>query len=153
MAAASSGSSTSVQTQMTQDSHAEHMNRLKQLIHLVENALVNVLSQTDIALQQNAESGESGKTGDEDPHRLERYLEDFLNVSDQLEDLLESMQAAERMTALSQKYAPKPVSSTRTDISQDTQTYTDYLSIARNQISISNELQDLLADFVKSKLT
>ncbi|XP_031565671.1 uncharacterized protein LOC116300852 [Actinia tenebrosa] len=144
-------SSNTGQAQQNQD--PEHIIKLKQLIHFLETTLMTLMHQADAALQQNMDSVSSGKTADENPHKLESSFEDFMNMCDQLEDLLETMKATERQTVLSMKYTPRSVTNTKMDANQDTQSYSEYLSLVKNQITLSNDLQELLSDFVKSKLT
>ncbi|EDO32077.1 predicted protein [Nematostella vectensis] len=157
--AASGGGGTS-----SQPMESEQITRLKGLLlQYIRPNILSLLNQSDLALQQNvySDTGVPGKSADnpnkepttENPHRLEKTMEDVLNSCDLMEDLLQTMKETEIQTLCSAKYSPRPVTHNKGDTSQETQSYPEYLESISQQIKSRMELQELLSDFVRSKLT
>ena len=67
--------------------------------------------------------------------------------------LQELIEATERQSQLSAKYTPKVVSVCKTDEGVESQTYSEYLSVAKTQVLVAKQLQDLLAEFAKAQLS
>lgn len=123
---------------------AEH---IRKLIKNIKETLANVMKSANVAISQNAEVDLGIKTAEGANNKLEKCLEDFYNACDHLQLYLELMRATQNQTQLSMKYTPKFVSNSRTENSEATQTYTEYLSTVRTQIATARELHSMLSEF------
>ncbi|CAC5381885.1 mediator of RNA polymerase II transcription subunit 29-like [Mytilus californianus] len=124
----------------------------KQLIPQLRESLANLMKIAGQLLHQNATTDDSLKSIEGQQQRLERTLEEFYSICDQLEVNLRLNLESVQQNADSSKFLPLqvnvPKDNNQLPEGQSLQ-YSQYLQITKQQISCAKEVHDLLLKFSK----
>ncbi|XP_029641831.1 mediator of RNA polymerase II transcription subunit 29-like [Octopus sinensis] len=130
----------------------DQISRYKMMLPRLKESLVNLIKLASQAFRQNASVDGGNKMNVESLQpKFERCLEDLFAICDQMEIILRLAQEASAQIIDGNRFTPIPVVTNKTD-NQDgqSQSYPQYQSTVRGQISTAKEIHDLLKRTDKS---
>ncbi|XP_077522347.1 mediator complex subunit intersex [Amblyomma americanum] len=128
----------------------DNVAKVKALVWSLKDALSNLVrvAATNIYHTAAVDNGVRATTSDEStPPRLDKALEDFFSICNQIELNLRTIQECSLQLRDSHQYLPVPVVATKPDPSnpQDgTLSYSQYINTIRAQVSFAKAVQDVL---------
>ncbi|XP_075723657.1 mediator complex subunit intersex [Rhipicephalus microplus] len=128
----------------------DNVAKVKALVWSLKDALSNLVrvAATNIYHTAAVDNGVRANTSDESaPPRLDKALEDFFSICNQIELNLRTIQECALQLRDSHQYLPVPVVATKPDPSnpQDgTLSYSQYINTIRAQVSFANTVHDVL---------
>ncbi|XP_077537962.1 mediator complex subunit intersex [Haemaphysalis longicornis] len=128
----------------------DNVAKVKALVWSLKDALSNLtrVAATNIYHTAAVDNGVRSNTSDEStPPRLDKALEDFFSICNQIELSLRTIQECALQLRDSHQYLPVPVVATKPDPSnpQDgTLSYSQYINTIRAQVSFAKAVQDVL---------
>ncbi|XP_067138076.1 mediator of RNA polymerase II transcription subunit 29 [Centruroides vittatus] len=129
----------------------DNVAKVKSLTWSLKELLVNIMKTAHANITHNAAIDNGLKSTDDSPPRMDKCLEEFFSVCNQIELNLKIVQECTLLQRDSQQYLPLPVSSNKIDSApaptQDgTLSYSQYLSTIKSQVSFATAVQEILAE-------
>jgi len=127
--------------------------RFQELVPQLQEALSNLMQTAAAVFHQNSQADTcSQKSSEMTVQRVEKCLEDFYSICDQIELQLRLAIECSAQNADSNKNTPVPIvgrlgkTDAQTGQPEPTQSYAHYLGTVRTQISCAREIHDSLVD-------
>lgn len=126
----------------------DNVNKVKSLIWSLKDALANVMKVAGANVYHSA----AGKTSEDAPSRIDKTLEDFFSICNQIELNLKAIQECTLQQKDSAQYLPLNVLPNKTDSSggqppqQEWLTYSQYLSTIKGQVNFGKAIQEMLTE-------
>ncbi|GIY06930.1 mediator of RNA polymerase II transcription subunit 29 [Caerostris darwini] len=129
----------------------DNVNRVKNLIWALKHSYINVMKVAGAKINHMA----AGKTTEEPPPRLNKTLDDFFAVCNQIESSLKAIQDCTMQHKNSIQYLPLHVTLGKQDPSsgpsQDGNlSYTQYVSAVKSQVNFIKSVQEILLEGVRN---
>lgn len=125
----------------------DSIGRVKSLVWSVKDALVKVVKVAADDIYHNAAVDNGIKTSDEGPPRVDKCLEDFFSICNQIEVNLRTIQECTTQLKDSQQYLPLPVTIKSEAVGPvEGLSYSQYLSTVKGQVAFAKNIQEMLTD-------
>ncbi|XP_072049064.1 mediator of RNA polymerase II transcription subunit 29-like [Amphiura filiformis] len=133
------------QKQAVQQYEYDPILSVKALVPHLKDSLSNLMKISACGFLHSASIDSASKSSDTTIQRLDKSLEEFYSICDQVELHLRLAQECSSQYSDSQRHTPHPLP-VKPDVNAETQTYSQYVSTVKSQVSCAREVHDALLD-------